>query len=113
MAKCSLKFVPGSFFATNNALALAEFQFTLTRADAPIDRFARGDHDAMTVDQKRGHFCSSLQMCGHLLVRSATRLMLSEEMFSDFEPHVLAVPQVFQHFVMRGLTVQVKTKTTD
>ena len=36
------------------ALALAEFQFTLTRADAPIDRFARGDHDAMTVDQKRG-----------------------------------------------------------
>ena len=34
--------------------AIAEFEFTLTFADAPIDRFARGDRDAMTVQQKEG-----------------------------------------------------------
>ena len=30
------------------ARAIAEFEFTLTFADAPVDRFARGDTDAMT-----------------------------------------------------------------
>ena len=34
--------------------AIAEFEFTLTFADAPIDRFARGQRDALTDDQKRG-----------------------------------------------------------
>ena len=34
--------------------AIAEFEFTLTFADAPIDRFARGDAKAMTVPQKKG-----------------------------------------------------------
>lgn len=34
--------------------ALAEFEFTLTFANAPIDRFARGQHTAMTASQKRG-----------------------------------------------------------
>ena len=34
--------------------AIAEFEMTLTFANAPIDRFARGDRDAMTRDQKRG-----------------------------------------------------------
>lgn len=73
------------------AQALAEFQFTLVRADAPIDAFARGDDDALTYDQKRGaiHFFA-LDGCAEChIVRS-----FGNEMFSDFEPHVLAVPQI-------------------
>jgi cytochrome c peroxidase len=34
--------------------AIAEFEFTLVFADAPIDRFARGDRWAMTTAQKKG-----------------------------------------------------------
>ena len=34
--------------------AIAEFEFTLTFADAPIDRFARGERDALTEDEKKG-----------------------------------------------------------
>ncbi len=74
------------------ARALAEFQFTLVRADAPIDRFARGDADAMTVEQKRGAllFFGFRSKCGEChIVRG-----FANEMFSDFEPHVLGVPQI-------------------
>jgi hypothetical protein len=34
--------------------AIAEFQMSLTAANAPLDRFARGARDAMTKGQKRG-----------------------------------------------------------
>ena len=34
--------------------AIAEFEFTLVFADAPIDQFARGDRSAMTAAEKRG-----------------------------------------------------------
>jgi len=34
--------------------AIAEFEFTLVFANAPIDQFARGDRDAMTTGEKRG-----------------------------------------------------------
>src|SRR5262249_47857881 len=34
--------------------AIAEFEFTLIFADAPIDRFARGKRNAMTDSEKRG-----------------------------------------------------------
>src|SRR5262245_16864349 len=39
-------------------LAIAEFEFTLVFADAPIDQFARGKKNALTDEQKRGavHF---------------------------------------------------------
>jgi len=73
------------------AAAIAEFEFTLVRADAPIDRFARGDHGAMTTAQKRGaQLFFGRAKCGecHIVGRFAN------EMFSDFEPHVLGVPQV-------------------
>src|SRR5918994_3214227 len=36
------------------ARAIAEFEFTLGFADAPIDKFARGQKNAMTRDEKRG-----------------------------------------------------------
>jgi len=36
------------------ARAIAEFEFTLIFADAPVDRFARGDRHAMNEEQKHG-----------------------------------------------------------
>jgi cytochrome c peroxidase len=73
------------------ARAIAEFEFTLTFANAPIDRFARGETDAMTVAEKQGA----------LLFFGAARCSVchsvagqSNEMFSDFQEHVLGVPQI-------------------
>lgn len=74
------------------AAGLAEFQFTLVRANAPIDQFARGETDAMTTDQKRGAilFFDIRSKCGEChIVRG-----FANEMFSDFEAHPLGVPQV-------------------
>ena len=39
------------------ARAIAEFEFSLTFADAPIDRFARGQRNALTDDEKRAPCC--------------------------------------------------------
>src|SRR5689334_7751599 len=73
------------------ARAIAEFEFTLTFANAPIDRYARGETDALTVDEKQGA----------LLFFGAARCSVchsvagqSNEMFSDFQEHVLGVPQI-------------------
>ena len=38
--------------------AIAEFECTLIFADAPIDRFARGEHEAMSVPEKNGALIS-------------------------------------------------------
>ena len=71
--------------------AIAEFEFTLTFADAPIDRFARGDLSAMTDSQKRG----ALLFFGKAgCVRCHAVAGKSSEMFSDFEMHVVAIPQL-------------------
>ncbi|MGH7570559.1 MAG: cytochrome-c peroxidase [Gemmatimonadota bacterium] len=75
--------------------AIAEFSFTLVRADAPIDRFARGDHNALSGDEKRG----ALLFFGEAgCVRCHSVAGESNEMFSDFEEHVLGVPQVAPSF---------------
>ena len=73
------------------ARAIAEFEFTLTFANAPIDRFARGDLSALTVTEKQGA----------LLFFGAARCAVchsvagqSNEMFSDFQEHVIGVPQI-------------------
>lgn len=73
------------------ARAIAEFEFTLTFANAPIDRFARGELDALTVPEKQGA----------LLFFGAARCSVchsvagqSNEMFSDFQEHVIGVPQI-------------------
>jgi cytochrome c peroxidase len=73
------------------ARALAEFQFTLVRADAPVDRYARGDSSALTEHQKQGALLFfGRAMCGEChLVRGHFN-----QMFSDFENHVLGVPQI-------------------
>ena len=73
------------------ARAIAEFEFTLTFANAPIDRYARGELGALTVAEKQGA----------LLFFGAARCSVchavggqSNEMFSDFQEHVLGVPQI-------------------
>jgi cytochrome c peroxidase len=75
--------------------AIAEFEFTLVRADAPVDRFARGDRRAMTVSQKQG----ALVFFGKARCSSCHAVEgPSNEMFSDFEMHVVGVPQIAPGF---------------
>src|SRR5688572_23653440 len=75
--------------------AIAEFEFTLVLATAPVDRFARGEHTAMTIKEKKGallFFGSAGCVQCHAVSGRAN------EMFSDFEMHVVAVPQIAPHF---------------
>jgi len=75
--------------------AVAEFEFTLVMADAPIDRFARGERSAMTLPEKKGAllFFGSAG-CVHCHAVAGR----SNEMFSDFQMHVVGVPQIAPHF---------------
>lgn len=71
--------------------AIAEFEFTLVRANAPLDRYARGDRSAMTRAEKRGalvFFGTGGCVRCHAVAGEAN------EMFSDFRMHVAAVPQL-------------------
>jgi cytochrome c peroxidase len=71
--------------------AVAEFEFTLTFADAPLDRFARGNRGAMTNTQKLG----AILFFGKAgCVRCHAVSGQSNEMFSDFQNHVMGVPQI-------------------
>ncbi|XXX75190.1 cytochrome c peroxidase [Sorangium sp. So ce134] len=73
------------------ATAIAEFEMSLTFADAPIDRFARGRRSAMTLEQKRG----ALLFFGEAgCVRCHAVSGPSNEMFSDFQQHAIGVPQI-------------------
>ena len=71
--------------------AVAEFEFTLVAADAPIDRYARGNRNAMSDAEKRGAvlFFGRGGCVGCHAVSGQ-----SNEMFSDFREHVIGVPQV-------------------
>ena len=75
--------------------AIAEFEFTLVQANAPIDRYARGETNAMSERQKRGALtffgegrCYTCHAVGGK----------SNEMFSDFKMHNIGVPQVAPFF---------------
>jgi cytochrome c peroxidase len=73
------------------AVAMAEFEFTLVFADAPIDKFARGLKNAMTDDEKSGailFFGSANCVSCHAVAGQ------SNEMFSDFRQHVAGIPQI-------------------
>jgi cytochrome c peroxidase len=75
--------------------AIAEFEFTLVFADAPLDQFARGTSTAMTVSQKRG----ALLFFGRAgCVTCHSVAGRSNELFSDFAEHVVGVPQVAPAF---------------
>jgi cytochrome c peroxidase len=73
------------------AHAIAEFEFSLTFANAPLDRYARGARSALTDQGKRGAllFFGEAGCVGCHAVAAG-----SNEMFSDFREHVLAVPQI-------------------
>jgi len=73
------------------ARAIAEFEFSLTFADAPIDRFARGDNGALTAAEKRG----ALLFFGRAgCVACHSVAGKSNEMFTDFRSHAIGVPQI-------------------
>jgi cytochrome c peroxidase len=71
--------------------AIAEFELSQICADAPIDKFARGDDSAMTTEMKRGalvFFGNGQCVSCHAVAGE------SYEMFSDFKNHVIAAPQI-------------------
>jgi len=71
--------------------AITEFEFTLVFANAPLDRFARGQRHALTRRQKRG----ALLFFGKAGCVQCHRVAGdSNEMFSDFRQHVIGVPQI-------------------
>jgi cytochrome c peroxidase len=75
--------------------AIAEFELTLTFANAPIDRFARGHRDAMTASEKRGallFFGKANCVSCHAVAGE------SNEMFTDLENRVAGVPQIAPFF---------------
>ncbi len=71
--------------------ALAEFQMANTYANAPLDRFARGQRDALTESQQRGallFFTRGTCVSCHAVAGA------SNEMFTDFDNYVAGIPQV-------------------
>jgi cytochrome c peroxidase len=89
--------------------AIAEFEFTLVFADAPLDQFARGNRDAMTDSQKRGallFFGKAGCINCHYVAKKNPGDREPNEMFSDFEMHVIGVPQIAPYFgVGHGNTI--------
>jgi cytochrome c peroxidase len=77
------------------ARAIAEFEFTLTFANAPIDRFARGQTDAMTAAQKRGALLF-FGKAGCVTCHAVSGW--SNEMFTDLRNYVIGVPQIAPSF---------------
>ena len=70
---------------------IAEFEFSLVFANAPIDQFARGQKNGLTEGQKRG----ALLFFGRAGCVECHRVSgNSNEMFSDFSQHVVGVPQI-------------------
>lgn len=69
--------------AVNLARALAAFQRTLTAANAPFDRYMRGDRGAMSDAQLRG--MRRFERIGCVRCHNGP-------MFSDYKLHVLGVP---------------------
>jgi len=73
------------------ARAIAEFEFSLTFANAPLDQFARGQHTALTDDEKQGALLffgpAGCVACHSVAGRS-------NEMFSDFQDHAAGIPQI-------------------
>jgi cytochrome c peroxidase len=70
---------------------IAEFEFTLVFANAPIDQFARGKKNALTTEAKKGALLFfGKARCVECHAVSGT----ANEMFSDFKLHVIGVPQI-------------------
>lgn len=88
-------FPPGGITIHMRRLALAEFQASLVSANAPLDRFARGQKHAMTDGQKRG----ALLFFGKAGCVDCHRVAgKANEMFSDFKAHRIGGPQLAPKF---------------
>lgn len=77
------------------ARAVAEYEFILKGANAPIDRYARGDGTALTAAEKHGallFFGKANCVACHAVKGGAN------EMFSDFAMHNIGVPQIAPKF---------------
>src|SRR5215467_3204278 len=77
------------------ARAIAEFEFTQVYANAPIDRYARGETGALTASEKHGaviFFGKGGCVSCHAVSGK------SNEMFSDFAQHVAGIPQIAPSF---------------
>ncbi len=77
------------------AQAIAEFEFTLVRANAPIDQYARGQTAAMSQGEKRGallFFGKAGCVACHAVAGPAN------EMFSDFKNRTVGLPQIAPFF---------------
>ncbi len=71
--------------------AIAEFEFSLTFANASLDQFARGQRSALTDDEKQG----ALLFFGAAgCVKCHSVAGAANEMFSDFQDHVAGAPQI-------------------
>ena len=77
------------------ARAISEFEFSQVYANAPIDRYARGESKALTSTQKRG---AALFFGRANCVSCHAVSGQSNEMFSDFRQHVAGIPQVSPSF---------------
>ena len=77
------------------ARAIAEFEFTQVYADAPIDRFARGESNALTEQEKQGAVLF-FGRAGCIVCHAVSGS--SNEMFSDFRQHVAGIPQITPSF---------------
>jgi cytochrome c peroxidase len=75
--------------------AIAEFSFTLVFADAPIDRYARGQTNALTPSEKQGAVLF-FGRAGCVTCHAVSGP--SNEMFSDFQQHVAGIPQIAPSF---------------
>ena len=65
------------------AKAIATFERTLVAANAPFDRYMRGDQNALTEQQKKGMA---------LFISTGCNMCHNGPMFSDYKTHVLGVP---------------------
>ncbi len=74
---------PNTITSQNIGLAIASFERTITATDSPFDRFNAGNQNAMTQQQIRGMNRFNQVGCNDCH---------SGPMFSDFDLHVLGVP---------------------
>jgi cytochrome c peroxidase len=85
----------GPITFTMIAQALGEWETGMVRANAPIDKYARGSLAAMTDDQKQG----ALLFFGKAnCVACHATAGQSNQMFSDFKFHDIGVPQIAPFF---------------
>jgi cytochrome c peroxidase len=71
--------------------AIAEFELSQVYANAPIDRYARGELNALTPSEKQG----AVLFFGRAgCVQCHAVSGQSNEMFSDFRQHVAGIPQI-------------------